>query len=172
MKFDISAARHSASSINEKLEPIAHRPVDINDPNWVQTLRNTHPLDEAGVRQEAENLLRSLLEAYAAGDRSLRKSIRELLSENSAFAWATGVPEPATTYEGFRWRLLRMSALDQAQELRDAVLMLNELCINAKSAGIDAGAVLDEIAALSGDTATSSFGSLRDIFLHARVRWG
>jgi hypothetical protein len=169
MSLDITAAEALASNLNERLKPIANRLVDINDPNWAKKFRSA--LDEAGVRQDAEDLLRSLLDAYATEDASRRDAIRRLFSRNSAFAWATGVPEPATSHYGFRQRLLRISALDQTQDIRDAVLMLNELCGNAKSAGIDVAPLLDEAAALSSDTGDRHFGSLKDIFLRVRGRW-
>ena len=46
------------AALDERLRPIAKRPVDINQPGWQQRLaERPHPLDEAGVRQEAASVL-------------------------------------------------------------------------------------------------------------------
>jgi len=50
--------------IDERLEPIAKRPVDIEDPAWAAKLRSASPVDEAGVRPAAEELLQKLVREY------------------------------------------------------------------------------------------------------------
>jgi hypothetical protein len=127
-------------------------------------------VDEAGVRIEVEALMGTVLSACADGDSDsdLRTSIRRLLEEASSFAWATGVPEPPTTLQGFRQSLLRLSAIDRGQDPRDVIDQVDRLCTEAKSAGIDTRAVLKEIAALSSDETETDMGSIRSILLRAR----
>src|SRR5438046_1429395 len=88
------------AALDARLAPIAKRKVDISDPNWVAKLRVTRPLDEAGVRPEAEDLLRELLDAYVVGDEARRGFIRSLFRTHQAFAWAATLPGPRTTAEG------------------------------------------------------------------------
>jgi hypothetical protein len=47
-------------AIDERLRPIATRPVDISDPNWLANLQTSSPLDEAGVRPAAQEMLQKL----------------------------------------------------------------------------------------------------------------
>jgi len=169
MTFNIEKAKQKVETLNKVLEPIANNLVDINDPNWENILRSSpSPLDECGIRDEAETLLVSLLDAYSNGDAFQRAAIRELFSTNQAFTWATGVPEPATTKQGFRQHLLLISAVDQARDLRDTIVTLNLICAEAQASGIDTGPVLSEVAELSSDAYTSKMGSLRSTLHHAR----
>lgn len=156
-------ARVKIATLNRKLKPIAEQPVDPNDTQWEERMRNgPKPLDQAGVRAEAEAVLKTILDAYAAGDAPMRTSIRQLIAENRAFAWATGVPIPATTEQGFRQHLLWLSAIDQAQDLRDTILTIHELCRTATAAGVDTAPIVAEVAELSSDEA-SLVGSLKTI---------
>jgi hypothetical protein len=66
--FDIDAALRSAARFDARLEPIAKRTVDVNDPDWVSKMRNSRPLDEAGIRPAAQTLLDDLLTAYRTGN--------------------------------------------------------------------------------------------------------
>ncbi|MCG7210589.1 hypothetical protein [Streptomyces arenae] len=51
------------------VEPIARRPVGLTDPDRVRRMREgPHPLDEAGIRPEAEAALRDVLTRYEEGD--------------------------------------------------------------------------------------------------------
>ena len=72
--------------------PIANRPVNLSDPNWLTNLGLSNPLDEAGVRHEAEILLVEILEYYAAATDAERIAIRKLYEEHPSFAWAAGPP--------------------------------------------------------------------------------
>jgi hypothetical protein len=62
--FDLVATTKLACILSEKLQPIARRPVDINDPNWEQQALSMLAPDEAGIRQEAEGLLRRILTGH------------------------------------------------------------------------------------------------------------
>lgn len=82
MPFDLERARISASALNEKLSPIAAAKVDMNDPQWVEKMRQSEPLDESEIRAEAEALLASLLDAYEAGTVTQRIAIRQLFESS------------------------------------------------------------------------------------------
>lgn len=147
--FDPTQAHAIAAAIDEKLRPIAETPVDPNDPTWMDRMRQSSPLDEAGVRPEAEALLLCLLEAYASGTSNQRVEIRELFRKNWAFSWAATVPETAATLTGFRLRLLQISALHGVEDPRDLSLNLNSIMETAAAAGVDINPALAEVAALS-----------------------
>ncbi|WP_329267137.1 hypothetical protein [Streptomyces sp. NBC_01451] len=149
--------------VDEAVRPIAERPVDISDPDWVTGMRQgPAPMDEAGVRAEAESVLRALIAVYAQGDEALRASVRGLFSRYTSFRWATHLPvEP--TPEGFRQRLLHMSAVDQGSDTRDELLSLRDLCADARTAGIDLGPILREVAELSSREDKYGMGSMHDI---------
>ncbi|NEC84602.1 hypothetical protein [Streptomyces sp. SID12501] len=67
--------------VDAAVRSIAEHPVDVTDPDWVTRMRQgPAPLDEAGVRAEAESALRDLIALYAQGDESLRASVRGLFS--------------------------------------------------------------------------------------------
>jgi hypothetical protein len=162
MLFDLAATRAAVSVLEAKLRPIASRRVDINSPNW--WTRPPSPLDEAGVRGEAEILMASILGAYGDGDASLRASIRQLLADAQSFAWWTGVSLPPTTVDGFKKRLLRISAMDRQIDPRDVLSQVHELCAKAQSAGVETVTILREVAALSSDEPN---GWTRSILLRA-----
>ena len=169
MSFNIDAANQIAANLNASLEPRANRPVDITDTRWLQkTLSAQHPLDEANVRPAAEALLDSLLDAYATGDEQQRSSIRGLFAKHRAFTWATRVSEPATTERGFRKHLLRLSAENGAQDIRDTIVEVNALCAIAKKAGLNVGLVLEEVAALSSSEVVHRMTSVQRILRNAR----
>jgi len=146
-------------AIDERLEPIAKRPVDITEPGWMAKLQDSRPLDEAGVRPDAEALLRRLIREYASGDDAARVAIRSLLRRFSSFAWAATTPAPKTTASGFREHLLHFSILDQGIDPRDATLWLDDLVRTARHAGVDVDPVLKEVAALSSRENRYSWGS-------------
>ena len=151
--------------VNAALRPIAEAPVDVGDPDWEEKARQgPDPLDEAGVRAEAEAVLRAVLTAYADGDEELRTFLRGLFEHYTAFRWGVRLPfEP--TPEGFRLRLLHMSAVDQGSDTRDALLALRDLCEDARQAGIDIGPCLREAAELSSRADKYGMGSTQDILL-------
>ena len=160
----LAALRHQIAALNETLKPFAEQPVDLSDPNWQSALKNAPaPLDQAGVRAAAEAALDSLLATYATGSAKVRASIRQLVASNSAFSWATHVPEPPTTEQAFRRHLLWLSATDHSGDFRDTLLSLNEFCNEARKAGVKMAPVLAEVAELSSDEAETAMGSLQSI---------
>lgn len=148
-RFNLAKAQAIAETINEKLRPISAASVDLNDPTWMERMRRLRPLDQAGVRPEAESLLRSLLDAYASGSSKRRADIRELFRKNSSFRWAASIPESAATAEGFRLRLLRLSILEGIEDPRDQTLNLQSIMKTAEAAGIKMKPILAEVAAVS-----------------------
>jgi len=156
-------------SIDERLDPIAKRPVDIMDPNWLAKLRSSSPMDEAGVRPAAEELLQRLVHEYASGDDAARASIRALFRRFSSFAWAATLPVPRTTAAGVRERLLHFSILDQGRDPRDATLSLDDLVQTARGAGVEVDPLLKEVASLSSREDRYSWGSTADWLLRRGV---
>jgi hypothetical protein len=151
--------------VNAALRPIAEAPVDVSDPEWVEkTRRRPDAMDEAGVRAEAEAVLRAVLTTYADADEDLRTSLRGLFERYTAFRWGVHLPFRPTP-DGFRLRLLHMSAVDQGADTRDELLALRDLCEDARQAGIDIGPYLREAAEPSSREDKYGMGSLRDILL-------
>ncbi|KUN79584.1 hypothetical protein [Streptomyces griseoruber] len=147
--------------IDALLRPIAQRPVDTTDPDWETRMRERpRPLDEAGVRADAEAALRELLARYEHGDDEDRDAVRALLERCSSFRWATHLPY-AHTAEGFRQELLHLSARDQGHDTRDELLTLHDLCAQARRAGVDIRPLLLEVAALSSTEDKYGMGSVQ-----------
>ncbi|CAG6392648.1 hypothetical protein NMG29_29775 [Streptomyces cocklensis] len=153
--------------IDACVEPLAKRPVDLTDPGWAEKMRKRpHPLDEAGVRPEAEAALREVLSRYEEGGEDARVALRALLDRCGSFRWATSLPyEP--TQRGFRQRLLEISVEDQGIDGRDMMVGLNGLSGKARDAGVDIRPLLREVAALSSDVDVQGMGSTRSILLRA-----
>jgi hypothetical protein len=152
--------------LEERLRPIARRPVDTTQPDWLDRLR-THkpPLDEAGVRSQAEGLLGNLLSAYAQGGDETRSAIRRMFAEYDSFAWAATLSTPWTSAAGFRQHLILFSMKDQEKDCRDALLALQGLVQDASAAGVDTAEALREVAAMSSRTNRYGMGSTYDMLL-------
>jgi hypothetical protein len=154
--------------LEQRLRPIADRPVDITKPGWgLRLTQSPHPLDEADVRVEAETLLRELITFYRAGVEDDLEAVRKLFEEYRAFAWAASLPFEPTTEETFRQHLLLFSMKDQGRDSRDAILLLQDLCKRARAAGVNVAPVLKEVAALSSDQNKYGMGSTRGMLLKA-----
>ncbi|MFK0284086.1 hypothetical protein ACIQVL_26990 [Streptomyces sp. NPDC090499] len=156
--------------IDACLAPVATRSVDLTDPDWVRKMQEApHPLDEAGIRPEAEAALREVLTRYEEGDDGVRAALRALLERCPHFTWATTLPSEPTP-QGFRLRLLHMSVEDQGPDTRDMMLTLHDLCGQARDAGVDVRPLLLEVAELSSDVDRYGMGSTRHILLRAAGR--
>ena len=152
--------------LDERLRPIAQRPVDVTRPGWMERLRaGVPPLDEAGARNEAETLLAELSAAYAEGTEESRVAIRRLFAEYRSFAWAAALSSPRTSVEGLRRHLIFFSMQDQGQDSRDALLTLQRICGEAAGAGVDTAPVLREVVAMSSAVNKYGMGSTRDMLL-------
>ena len=120
----------------ERLRPIARRPVDITRRDWLDRLRaGVPPLDEAGVREPAEQLLGELISAYAKGGDETRSVIRRMFAQYRSFAWAAAVSTRRTNVEGLRQHLILFSMKDQGRDCRDALLTLQEIVRDADNGG-------------------------------------
>jgi hypothetical protein len=146
--------------LEEKLRPVAKRPVNITRPDWFERLQaGGSPLDEAGVRDTTERLLAEILAAYSQGTARTRPAIRRLFHEYQSFSWAATLSVPRTTLDGLRQHLMLFSINDQGRDGRDALLTLQEICQDARNAGIELAPVLREVAAMSSDENKYGMGS-------------
>lgn len=146
--------------LEERLRPIARRPVDTAQPDWLDRLRaNPHPLDEAGVRQQTEALLGNLISIYSQGGDETRSAIRRMFVEYDSFAWAAALSTPWTTDAGFREHLILFSMKDQEKDCRDALLLLQSYVQDAAAAGVNTGEALREVAAMSSRIDRYGMGS-------------
>lgn len=143
------------------IEPlVVNRPLDITGPDWLEP--PSDPLGKAGIRTEAENALRAIIDVYASGDHTTRETVRGVFSRYQYFRWAAHI-ETEPTVDGFRFRLLHFSAVDQGDE----VLNLRQICLAAEQAGVDIRPLLREVAELSSDVDKYGMGSTRDLLLNA-----
>jgi hypothetical protein len=166
MTRDLAAIEEDVALLDAVLEPIATAPVDITDPEWMAKLEQApHPLDRAGVRPEAEAVLTEILTRYAA-DEVVRPGLRALVDRHTSFRWAVNPRFPATP-EGVRSALLLLSVRDQGADTRDELMALWAVCDEARSAGVDVGPILREVAAMSSDVDRYGMGSVREILLAA-----
>jgi len=154
--------------LEQRLSPIANRPVDITKPGWGLRLRQSpHPLDEAGVRRDAEILLEELISLYPGSAEESRQAVRKLFEKYHSFAWAASLSFEPTSEESFRRHLILFSIQDQGRDSRDALLSLQHLCREARSAGVNSPPVLREVAELSSDLNKYGMGSTKEMLLKA-----
>ncbi|MFC4106352.1 hypothetical protein [Micromonospora zhanjiangensis] len=155
--------------------PVATAPVGITDPDAFLDLGTAVEADltRLGVADQAEAVLRAVVEAYAAGDEPVRTAVRRLFDRYPSFRWAAHLPRDWTTAGEFRARLICLSARDQGADTRDEILALRDLCHRARCAGIDVDPILDEVAAMSSDRDRYGMGSMRHVILtYGRGRTG
>lgn len=159
---DLTELELQVLEIDEKIRPIATRPINFNDLNRVALLaKRQAPLDEAGVRSATESLLEALAAEYANGDEKTRSAIRGLFARYKHFAWAASFLSPPITERDFRHHLILFSMFDQGTDSRDALLALQALCGQARAAGIDIGPMAREVAQISSDENKYGMGSTR-----------
>jgi hypothetical protein len=154
------------AKLEELLQPIAKRPVDITRLGWLERLQaGLSPLDEAGARDTAERLLAEILAAYAQGTVQARAAIRRLFQKYQSFTWAATLSVPWTTMDGLRQHLILFSIDDQGRDGRDALLALQAICQDAKGVGLEIAPVLREIAAMSSNVDKYGMGSTSQMLL-------
>lgn len=164
----LSEIKGAIARLDEKLAPIANRPIDISDPNWLGKIIKVPPdLDEADIRSQVETLLMEVLALYVQSDEMTRASLRDLFHEYKAFSWAAAIPQELTP-QGFRHQLLLFSLKDQERDPRDAILWLQDICRNAQSAGVELSPILDEVGQLSSEINRFGMGSTKALILKAR----
>ena len=165
MTGNLASFEKEIAKFDYVLRPIAERAVDITQPCWVERLMTTRPLDEAGIRPEAQTLLENLVFFYSQGDERQRADVRALLETYKAFRWAATLSCSPETAEGFRMHLLHLSVSDQGSDPRDEILKLRYLCETARKNSVDIAPILREVAALSSDVDKYQMGSTRDFLL-------
>jgi hypothetical protein len=171
--MDLESVRRTIGILNEKIRPIAERPVAFGRDLLQRLSELPDPLTEAGVREKAEDVLAAVVDLYFRSNGEEREEIREMFRINRAFAWAATFGFPPDSPERFRQHLIRFSIIDQGTDARDAVLWLAALC--APSIGIDENVVASirrEVAALSSDVDRYGFGSTRDLMLRGYGNYG
>ena len=166
---DLTMLRVAASQLDACLQPIANRPIDFTNVKYLAKRDRMSPLDEAGIKDEAETVLLAAITFYSATDETSRDALRQLFAHNKALAWASGWTSirqisPSNASE-FRNQLLLFSLIDQGQDSRDAILEIAYLIDRAKANGIDTTPILTEIAALSSDHNKYGMGSTRQMML-------
>ncbi|HEX4140721.1 MAG TPA: hypothetical protein VHY09_10270, partial [Candidatus Methylacidiphilales bacterium] len=150
--MDLASLEARIAALDQRLRPIAKRPVDISNPNWMEKLKARVPaVDEAGIRPEAEGLLADLAASYEAGDDQIREAIRQLFKKYDSFEWAVLPAVASTAEENFRRRLVHFSMCDQGRDSRDALLALQHICKQARAADVVTDSHLRRIAALSSE---------------------
>src|SRR5689334_10907915 len=154
--------------LEEKLRPIAKR----KKIDKAALARRQHPLDEAGVRPQAESLLADVADAYVRGSEGEREAIRDLFQKHSSVSWAIRPPLAPTSEGGFRSWLLMISMVDQGRDTRDAILLVSKTTRSAADAGVNIGSIIEEIAGISSDEDRYGMGSMRSILLSAQRRNG
>jgi hypothetical protein len=165
---DLTELELQLMEIDERLRPIATRPVAFDDVKTIALLAETRSsLDEAGVRSETEALLEALASEYQSSDEETRKAIRRLFACYRNFAWAASFSVAPITEAGFRRDLILFSMLDQGIDSRDALLALRALCEQTRSAGIETKPILREVARLSSDENKYGMGSTKRMLLEA-----
>jgi hypothetical protein len=153
-----------AARIHNAVRPIATAPVDdAAEDGWRS--RVTAELRQAMPPDGRPAILPSLIALYATGGAEVRAHIRQLFENYPYFRWVAVLTHGTTTALEFRAHLLLLSARDQGADTRDEILLLNDLCTEARAAGIDTAPILTEVAALSATTDKYGMGSTRDLLL-------
>lgn len=130
----------------------------------IETLdeRLKDPLDQAGVRPQAQALLKKTIEIYSAASEDDRERIRLIFQRYAVFAWAAALPQGPATREWFRRQLLHFSIMDQGTDSRDAVVWLDAIRAKAAKARVDLKPILKEVAALSSNRDRYGMGSTQE----------
>ncbi|WP_034591751.1 hypothetical protein [Hamadaea tsunoensis] len=162
--MDLSELERRMATLDAAYRPVSTGPVDLGA---LDTLgeRVTAELAALGVDEQAQVVLRAVLDLYASGDERTRSSLRGLFDRYTAFRWAAHLPSTWDSPEEFRAHLIHLSVRDQGADTRDEILELQGLCEQARRAGIDPRPALAEVAAMSSDENRYGMGSMRSIFL-------
>jgi hypothetical protein len=171
-RVDILEIEREMARLDAVYAPLASQPIDVDnrdDPesfkNAVMNMGAAIEADRArlAVDDQAEAILRAVVELYVAGDEAVRPAIRRLFGRYTSFRWAAQLPGEWNTADEFRARLVHLSARDQDADTRDEILTLKNLCDRARKVGIDVDPILDEVAAMSSDEDRWGMGSMRSI---------
>jgi hypothetical protein len=162
---DLVEIEHEMARLDAAYRSVASQPVDLSDPDALTNLGAVIQADLArlGVGDDAERVLRAIIASYAAGNETVRATIRQFFDWYPSFRWAAHLPRDWSTAEEFRARLIHLSACDQGADTRDEILALRDLCDHARRSGIDVDPILDEVAAMSSTVDRYGMGSMRAI---------
>jgi hypothetical protein len=163
------------SFFDAKLKPRGTRLI-LTPKDMEEEMKRPHPLDEAGIRPEAENLLAAVIELYASTPEA-REPIREMFRRYTSVARALWPSQRPTSEDGFRIQLLRISMMDYRRDPRDIPLVVGPICCEAENAGVKIQPILESVAAISSDVEPygPKWSSMRETLLLARVHyreWG
>jgi hypothetical protein len=161
-----AAVRAEIAVIDELLQYLVQRPLDLSDSNWMAKLRRgPEPVEEAGVAPAAAAALEVLLDTYETGGSPAREEVRGIFRAYRSFRWAVHLPRDWESAAEFRRRLVHVSAADQGSDPRDELMTIWSLCNRARERGIDVEPVLREVADLSSDADLYGFGSMRTLIM-------
>lgn len=160
----------TAAILEAYLRPLASRVIDVSDPESLLRLtRGPHALDEAGVRAEAEAFLMEVLQTYPELSLPEQAETRRLFARHPSILWAVGVPASHAPEERTRLALIRFALLDQGRDGRDALLELEQICREARAAGVDLSPLLRTAAEAASESDRYGMGSTRRMLLAALV---
>ena len=149
--------------MNNLLDPIANAEVDINAPHWQESLAmDQNPLEEAGVRKPAEQVIQRVIELFLAANSKGRSQIRKLLADNENFTWAMVTPMSSDPEIVFRDSVLLVIMADTA-DTRDAISEIQNLVNSARASGINYRPIMRQLAKVAGTTDRYGFGSMRTV---------
>lgn len=148
--------------LNDAIRPIAEAPVDLEE---IDSLSETDPLGETGVRIEAQAILMQILHTYETGTDLDRIAIRGLVELYEAFFWAAGPSSQGTPTERLRTNLLRFAVKDQFPDPRDAVMWLHGVCESTEVSVEELKELRREVAQLANSRNRYGFGSTRSMLL-------
>jgi hypothetical protein len=85
---------HEMARLDAGYRPIATTPLDRSDPDAIMNLgsRIEAALAELGVEEQAEAVLRAVIDVYDAGDETARVADRHLFDRYTSFRWAAHLP--------------------------------------------------------------------------------
>jgi hypothetical protein len=150
------------------LHPIAERKIDFTDPDWQSKVMQVHPLDEAGIRSDAQALLLDMLAYYPSATDEERSLMRMLLTDHYSFTWATPAPRADSPQETVRRQLMHFSLEDQERDARDALMYLEQICQTDDVTPAELKAMRSEVAAISSDENRYGWGTTRQFLLSYR----
>jgi hypothetical protein len=164
---DLTELEHEIARLDATYRPVANMPVDHSELTAITDLgaRIMAELAELRVQDQAEAILRAVVDLYGAGDETVRETIRRLFDRYTSFRWAAHLSRDWSTAEEFRARVIHLSARDQGADTRDEILELQDLCARARRAGIDVDPILAQVAAVSSDVDRYGMGSMRSVIL-------
>jgi hypothetical protein len=162
---DVTVHDAQLRDLDAKLGSLGDHIPDTSQPDWREKLANlATPLDELGVRAEADRIMTTVTELYAGTPES-RDRIREIFRRYRHVRGALWPHEAPTSKELLRPWLLGISMRDMGDDPHEMPQLLAHVCDVAVAAGVNPGSMLASIGAISS-------GSMRDLIVEVRGRLG